>query len=61
MKDLPKEADIVVRVGGCNNPDIEEYIRAGAKGIIAANVESADEASGFVKRVKNSNPDAATV
>jgi 2-keto-3-deoxy-L-rhamnonate aldolase RhmA/quercetin dioxygenase-like cupin family protein len=61
MQSLPPQAQVVVRVGGYNHPDIIPMLDAGAKGVVAPNVNSAEEAGAFVRTVKGHRPDATAV
>jgi len=58
---LPEGSFPVVRAAHSTHPDIVSYLRAGAKGIVAPSVESAEQAEAFVKLVKQASPDAIAV
>ncbi len=58
---LSSELPVLVRVQSPNHPDLVPYLQAGARGIIAPNVESAAQAADFVARVKDENPQATAV
>lgn len=58
---LPPDFPVLVRVQKGDHPDIASYLEAGARGIIAPNVGSADEAADFVSRVKSQNAEATAV
>jgi len=58
---LPEQANIFVRVGCYNHPDIKFYLDMGAEGIISPEINSREKAEYFVKTVKGENPDALAV
>jgi 2-keto-3-deoxy-L-rhamnonate aldolase RhmA len=61
LRALPRGRRAVVRTTGTDNPDLEAYIRGGAAGVVAPQVQSAREARRFVERVKRADPRALAV
>jgi len=61
LASLPMGTGSVVRASHSTHPDIPKYLAAGATGIVAPSVETAEQASAFVQLVKSQNPDALAI
>ena len=61
FKELPPQTSAVVRASHSTHPDIPAYLKAGAQGIVAPSVETAEQAAEFVRLVKTRYPNALAI